>query len=108
MNTPHTSGPWTIGRGYASTHATPIRKDGENLAWVCGTDSPHQFTPEQIAANARLIAAAPDLLRVLVDLRKELRANRKMNVKKDFSLMAADAAAGTIIHNITGTQNPAL
>ena len=60
--------------------------------------------------DAALIAAAPDLLRVLTDLRKELQAaDLKLNVKKHFSLLAADAAAGTIIHNIisvlTNTTN---
>lgn len=60
--TQHTPGPWTIGRGYSSTNATPIRVNGGNLAWVCGLDSEWQFTKEQTAANARLIAAAPDLL----------------------------------------------
>lgn len=66
----HTPGPWEIGRSYSSTHATPIRWQGENLAWVCGLDSAHEFSKEQTMANARLIASAPELLaalRVILD-----------------------------------------
>lgn len=74
MRTPHTPGPWIIGRGYASTHATPVRWEGENLAWVCGTDSAHNFTHAQTAANAALIASAPDLLAALVEVQKASEA----------------------------------
>ncbi len=50
-------------------------------------------------ANAKLIAAAPELLRALVELKRELwAANLKLNIKKHFSLLAADALAGTAIY----------
>jgi hypothetical protein len=65
QHTPHTPGPWEVCRGLSKTHATPIRWKGENVAWVCGLDSAHEFTHEQTAANAALIASAPDLLAAL-------------------------------------------
>ena len=66
MNTTkHTPGPWTVCRPICTTHATPIRVHGENLCWVCGLDSALQFSREQTAANARLIAAAPAMLEAL-------------------------------------------
>ena len=47
--------------------------------------------------NTRVSEAAHDLLEALEMLQKELHANRKMNVKNDFSLMVADAAASKAI-----------
>jgi hypothetical protein len=67
MNSKHTPGPWEIGRAYSSTNATPIRWNGENVAWVSGKDSGHKFTKEQTLANARLIAAAPELLELAME-----------------------------------------
>ncbi len=61
----HTKGKWEVCRGLVSTGATPIRVKGENLAWVCGKDSALAFSPEETLANARLIAAAPELLAAL-------------------------------------------
>lgn len=69
----HTPGPWTVGgRSLPSTHAVPVRVNGENLAWVCGLDSALRFSQGETAANARLIAAAPDLLEALKNAREDL------------------------------------
>ena len=66
MTTQHTPGPWEIGRASApNTGATPIRWKGENIAWACGKDSAHRFNSETARSNARLIAAAPELLEAL-------------------------------------------
>jgi hypothetical protein len=56
----HTPGPWVIGRRgkrnvYSSSVATPI----------CMCDSMQESSLEEEQANARLIAAAPDLLEAL-------------------------------------------
>lgn len=54
-------------------------------------------------AHARLITAAPDLLAALEDLKKELwAAGLKLNVRRHFSLLAADAQAGTAIAKAKG------
>ena len=42
-----------------------------------------------------------ELLTALIELQKQVHAHRRMNVRKDFSLMLADAAASTAIHNAT-------
>ncbi|HYI85038.1 MAG TPA: hypothetical protein VEX11_17760 [Acetobacteraceae bacterium] len=62
MTARHTPGPWAVA---ADRHiiADPSR-DGRMVA----SCDPHEFLPEQRAANARLIAAAPDLLAVLCRL----------------------------------------
>jgi hypothetical protein len=43
-----------------------------------------------------------ELLEALENLQKELHANRKMNVKKDFGLMVADAHANRAIYKAKG------
>lgn len=40
-----------------------------------------------------------DLLDALVNLQKQIHVHHKMDVKKDFSLMVADAQANKAIHN---------
>ena len=67
MNTKHTPGPWTIGRiGDGTEHTAPIEGAGTTVGYVemHSFDDDETTTPEQ-AANARLIAAAPDLLEAL-------------------------------------------
>ena len=73
MTTQHTPGPWELGRVSApNTGATPIRWKGESLAWACGKDSAHGFDEATARANARLIAAAPELLEELCNAREWL------------------------------------
>ena len=63
MNTPHTPGPWNISNSASPAHSPQfgIYAEGErnNLAIVYNDNA---------EANARLIAAAPDLLAALKDL----------------------------------------
>ena len=57
-----TPGPWRADYVIATTGATRINSPRGNVAWVCGNDSQAEPTPAETRANARLIAAAPDLL----------------------------------------------
>lgn len=55
------------------------------------------FGPEHFEHLAGLIAERDELLEALRILRTKLRENVKMDVKKHFGLMTADAQAGTTI-----------
>jgi hypothetical protein len=59
MNTKHTPGPWN----YAHGSTDLLTHDGDDVAYV-DTAIPNRSKSEQLA-NARLIAAAPDLLEAL-------------------------------------------
>ena len=104
----HTQGPWH--------YALTVVDNGDEYLTIIGTpngnedDLPHRGAfigkitgkRERREANARLIASAPKLLEALEELRKELRNHIKMDVKKHYSLMVADAAAGTAIAKAKG------
>ena len=77
MSTSHTPGPWTIGKvshkkqrvDIDSLHADPTvgHHTWRGLARAYGcNDMPEEGTPAMLA-NARLIAAAPELLEALTD-----------------------------------------
>ena len=86
----HTRGPWSIEavKDYMRPHDTGI--DSE--------------IPESIA-NARLIAAAPDLLEALRGLLRETKAkNPNPKVGKDFSLLVYIEAASKAIAQAEGEQ----
>lgn len=73
MNTKHTPGPWTIGQDYGGNYAvcSSRAKVANHVATVpvfngmshSGASVPHEQSVAE--ANARLIAAAPELLEAL-------------------------------------------
>ena len=75
--------------------------DGRTVAEVCIPKGGGWEHPEALA-NARLIASAPELLEALEELRAQLREHVKFDVKRHYSLMVADAAAGTAIAKARG------
>lgn len=54
----HTPGPWTVGEHRGVWVGPVVHADGKGVAFVVGSED-----------NARLIAAAPELLAALKDLR---------------------------------------
>lgn len=94
----HTPGPWRA----AAFNDDGVWRivDGKGKR-VCHIHPCMIKSDAEIDANARLVAAAPELLTALQHLRQELRAAFRLDVRKHFSLMAADAMAGTAIHKAT-------
>lgn len=68
----HTAGPWAIEKTASHNWIGPMRHDGIKIAEIVaglerGSEYTRAFNARQ-DANARLIAAAPDLLEALQDL----------------------------------------
>lgn len=68
METKHTPGPWTVVKN-GNSKSLVRYSDGENVTYVAQCND-MQFCPEHgtVEANARLIAAAPELLAALENL----------------------------------------
>lgn len=68
----HTPGPWRS-QGWVPTWAyIPIHDARHNLIASMYPDSGHKYTREQVEANARLVAAAPELLATIIECRKQI------------------------------------
>jgi hypothetical protein len=86
----HTPGPWAVGPVHQREAIRVIDPHGSTLAW-CGApqrvsnEGSHTIDGEQ-RANARLIAAAPDLL----DLAEQMLAVASVEMSSDL-IAAADA-----------------
>ena len=70
MNKKHTPGPWFVDE----ESLTDVRTDGvDKLMWICDAPADHDKSNvegmKQRLANARLIAAAPELLEALIKAR---------------------------------------
>jgi hypothetical protein len=68
MKLSHTPGPWETGRnmhGFDSTYSGPTIYSADHLMIA---ETLGGMPDEQVAANARLIAAAPDLLSALREI----------------------------------------
>lgn len=90
MNTKHTPGPWSIHkRGPAERYEVQHGIPG-NGSPICVT-----FCGSQQEANARLIAAAPELLHVLQIVSDEVRLGVPISI--EFVRAAIAKAAGTNI-----------
>jgi hypothetical protein len=69
MNTTYTPGPWTAKQDQDSTGATTIRANGINICFLSYYNKGVKtLDPYEVEANARLIAAAPELLEALQNL----------------------------------------
>lgn len=104
MESAHTPGPWLAAAGPSSVVgwpvvATPIGRSICNVTWMPGLPPAVEI---ECKANARLIAAAPDLLEALNALREELSGVDQWWGKLREAADAADAA----IAKAQGPQNP--
>ena len=84
MNTKHTPGPWlAIGYGTKVVQLSPadLNKAHDQFPAIVDTTSGHDLMPyEEACSNARLIAAAPDLLAALNGVLDMLSDNQLQSV----------------------------
>lgn len=78
MNTKHTEGPWQIGNKNGNLINYIFSEDGEHIAEV----SFLTVNPKRREANAKLIAAAPDLLSALKAIQEELELNQPCMIER--------------------------
>jgi len=76
-NAKHTPGPWTAHCGhtvaYVNSTAPNVAKDGGEATITALIGGQHGATLDELHANARLIAAAPELLQAATAYRNHLR-----------------------------------
>ena len=90
----HTPGPWWFSATGRERTSFAIGAGDVEHALIGGMNCAEN--------NARLVAASPDLLAALIELHKELHQAIRLDVKKHFSLMVADAAASKAIRKAKG------
>lgn len=100
MNTEHTPGPWMIKWRDGGAKINP--EDGHGFLADVRMRPTYTHNTEEYGANARLIAAAPDLLEALEGLLKN--APRPKSIRKDFSYTLYLEAAKTAIAKARGTE----
>lgn len=76
MNTQHTPGPWNVSN-HADNNDMVIRSNDGDIICNIDCDNVRDFMKDPVSesqANARLIAAAPDMLSVLIEAVEHTRA----------------------------------
>lgn len=101
----HTPGPWRSLNNCVVTHSEhfgiAIVDPTPDEDFWCGDSEPVN-NQEEYEANARLIAAAPELLEALVELTHSISEHVKFDVRKHYSLMVCHVAAQKAIEKATG------
>ncbi len=102
MKTSHTPGPWRFVRCNADLHVAykPLKFDLGNGKAFCLADE----SDDEDCANARLIAAAPELLAALENARNVLAALATGQLKTITPASAALNECRTAIAKATGAQ----
>jgi hypothetical protein len=101
----HTPGPWIFEP--APHGAFDICKDPNSMGryMVIATRGPHDVRAAEMHANARLIAAAPDLLQALLNLVGTMCAADGSDMEADLDAIDAKVAAAiAAIAKATGEQ----
>lgn len=102
--TKHTPGPWRVAKNAASIFAGKL-----GIAWVHPTEvHPTQDRPDRRQANARLIAASPELLETcefVLNFLKEARENNWLSIEDQIFLDAElESKLQAAIAKVTGEQ----
>jgi hypothetical protein len=97
----HTPGPWAVFHDHQDPATARslgyVRREADDMGWAAPWGFPCIAScfgcehPEQ-EANARLIAAAPELLEALLDAREQLRAYEQDASGEDYNSPSINAA----------------
>jgi hypothetical protein len=71
----HTPGDWSFWQKYQGEDIASIRANGKIIADVVGQNSGEGVMKDEALANAKLIAAAPDLLKALKEMLRHTDGN---------------------------------
>jgi hypothetical protein len=96
MTTKHTPGPWTCGLRPMQDGVFIVEALGEQVDTLVATAHSNIRTNQEATANARLIAAAPDLLAALI---RVLEYNRDL---RNWDSEEKDAARAAIKRALEG------
>ena len=113
----HTKGPWfsgvdgeRIGPNYRDESGRFLEANMTKNGWlkvVCKITNHKWMAPGESESNARLIAAAPELLESLIQCREALRDNlSKYTYKNEPIMLAAFNDAQRVIAKAEGTSRP--
>lgn len=97
----HTPGPWEVKRESGLRQRIQACSDKGTLAYMTARPGAHlgNFSHDQIAANARLIAAAPDLLAALKELlawhKEEYQSNPVIDARARDAIAKAEKPTET-------------
>lgn len=75
----HTPGPWTLEYDYSLVMPA---KDGNHIV-TAGPIGPDESSREEKRANARLIAASPELLEILIELVRLIEYPKRSLIDRD-------------------------
>jgi len=91
----HTPGPWLAS-------ASSVKDTKQNTICHIAPLVGHDVCGDREISNARIIAAAPELLEALKLLKAELYEHHLLDARKRFNLCAADAQAASAIAKAQG------
>ena len=93
----HTPGPWAIPKGFTENVAAGLTPDG-GIRFVALTAGSKTIPKEESEANARLIAAAPDLLDLL---QQQLKYLQKLLAVTELNLDDMEPETRTLVQEVS-------
>lgn len=100
MKTQFTPGPWAFSPNFSKPVVGKPLNDGGPMLPICNTVG--GLDNEQCRANARAIAALPELVAALVRLHAEVKAARTAGYYSNETLRDADMAAESALAKVKG------
>lgn len=91
----HTKGPWRT-EWLGEEQGYIMDDKGNYIAEIVAYDEEGRYCPDEMEANARLMAAAPEMLEALSNAEKTLREDMKKDAALDGVLMVLQIAIAKV------------